>query len=87
MATKEKSTLVLIIFVLCGVVIGGLLGELTTGIPWLKWLSYGQEFGLAVDNPVTLDLGVVKLTLGLMFKINISSIIGIIISIFLYRKF
>lgn len=85
MAFKEKSTLVLIIFVLCGLVIGGLLGELAKNISWLSWLSYGQQFGLA--NPVTLDLGVVELTLGLMFKINVSSIIGIIISVFIYRKF
>lgn len=85
MAFKEKSTLVLIIFVLCGLVIGGLLGELAKNISWLSWLSYGQQFGLA--NPVTLDLGVVELTLGLMFKINVSSIIGIIIAVFIYRKF
>lgn len=85
MSVREKSTLVLIIFVLCGLVIGGLLGELTSGVSWLKWLSYGQEFGLA--NPVTLDLGVMQLTLGLLFKINVSSIIGIIIAIFIYRKF
>ena len=85
MATREKNPLVLIIFLLCGIVIGGLLGKLTAGISWLSWLSYGQSFGLA--NPVTLDLGVVSLTLGLMFDINVASIIGIIIAIFLYRKF
>ncbi len=85
MAFKEKSTLVLIIFVLCGLVIGGLLGELAKNVSWLSWLSYGQQFGLA--TPVTLDLGVVELTLGLMFKINVSSIIGIIIAVFIYRKF
>ena len=48
-------------------------------------VGYGQQFGIA--EPVILDLGVVKLTLGLMFKINISSIVGIIIAIFIYRKF
>lgn len=85
MAVREKSTLVLIIFILCGLVIAGLLGELAQGVTWLNWLSYGQSFGLS--NPVTLDLGVVQLTVGLMFKINISGIIGIIISVFLYRKF
>lgn len=85
MATKEKSTWILIIFILCGLVIGGLIGQLTQGISWLSWLSYGQTFG--ISNPVVLDLGVVKLTLGLMFNINISSIIGIILSIFIYRKF
>ena len=85
MATREKNSLGLIIFLLCGIVIGGLLGKLTAGVSWLSWLSYGQSFGLA--NPVTLDLGVVSLTLGLMFDINVASIIGIVIAIFLYRKF
>lgn len=85
MAVHEKNSLILIIFVLCGLVIGGLLGELAQNVAWLNWLSYGQSFGLS--NPVTLDLGVVQLTLGLMFKINIASIIGIIISVFIYRKF
>lgn len=85
MFTREKGTLVLIIFVLCGLVIGGLIGELTKDVSWLSWLGYGQEFGLS--TPITLDLGVVELTLGLMFKINVSSIVGIIIAVFIYRKF
>ncbi len=85
MFTKEKGTLVLIIFILCGLVIGGLIGELTSGVSWLNWLSYGQQFGLS--DPIVLDLGVVQLTFGLMFTINVSSIIGIVIAIFLYRKF
>lgn len=85
MATREKNTLVLIIFILCGLVIGGLLGELGKSVSWLNWLSYGQSFGLS--EPITLDLGVVQLTLGLMFKINISGIIGTILAIFIYRKF
>ncbi len=85
MVAKDKSTLVLIIFILCGLVIGGLIGQLTQGVSFLSWLSYGQTFGIA--DPVSLDLGVVKLTFGIMFNINISSIIGIIIAIFIYRKF
>lgn len=84
MATKEKNAIVLIIFILCGVVIGGLLGELTRGVSWLSWLSYGKSFGFS--TPFTLDLGVLQLTLGLMIKINIASIIGILLSIFAYRK-
>lgn len=85
MSIKEKGTLVLIIFILCGLVIGGLIGELTSGISWLSWLNYGQQFGLS--TPITLDLGVVQLTLGLLFRINVSSIVGIIIAVFIYRKF
>lgn len=85
MAVREKSSFILIVFVLCGLVIGGLIGELTQGVSWLNWLAYGQSFGLT--NPVTLDLGVMQLTVGLMFKINIAGIIGIITAIFLYKKF
>ena len=85
MSTREKGTLVLIIFILCGIVIGGLIGQLASSVSWLNWLSYGMDFGLV--DPIVLDLGVVQLTLGLMFKINVSSIIGIAIAIFIYRKF
>lgn len=85
MATREKSLLVLIIFILCGLVIGGLIGELASNVSWLNWLSYGQQFGLS--TPITLNLGVVELTFGILFKINISSIVGIVIAIFIYRRF
>ena len=44
MAVREKGSLVLIIFILCGLVIGGLIGELTAGVSWLTWLGYGQQF-------------------------------------------
>lgn len=84
MATREKNTLVFIVFILCGIVIGGLLGELSKSINWLNWLSYGQSFGFS--DPFTLDLGVMQLTLGLMIKINIASIIGIVVAVFVYRK-
>ena len=85
MATRDKSTFVLIIFILCGLVIGGLIDQLSQGVSCLSWLSYGQTFGLT--DPIALDLGVVSLSFKIMFNINISSIIGIIISIFIYRKF
>lgn len=81
---RSKSTWVCIVFILGGLVIGGLIGQLTQGIDFLWWLSYGQEFGLS--SPLVLDLGVIKLTFAIVFKINIASIIGVIISMFIYRK-
>ena len=82
--TGEKNFIVLLLFVLCGIVVGGLIGELTKNTS-LSWLSYGQSFGLS--NPVTLDIGILQLTFGIMFKINISSILGLILGVILYRKF
>lgn len=84
MATREKNIWVLLVFLLAGLVIGGLLGKLAAGVPWLWWLSYEQEFGL--ETPFVLDLSVLKITFGLMFKINIASIVGMILSIFIYKK-
>ena len=84
MATRDKSIWILIIFVLSGLVIGGLLGKLAGSVSWLWWLSFEQEFGL--QNPIVLDLNILKLTFGLIVKINIASIIGMIIAVFIYKK-
>lgn len=84
MATREKNIWILLLFILSGIVVGGLLGNLAGHVDFLSWLSYGEEFGLS--TPIELDLNVVKLTFGLMFKINIASIIGIVLAIFIYKK-
>ena len=84
MAMREKNIWILILFLLCGIVVGGLLGELAAKVDFLSWLAYGEEFGLA--TPVELNLNVIKITFGLMFKINIASIIGIVLAIFIYKK-
>lgn len=84
MATKEKNIWILILFILSGLVIGGLIGELASKVNWLWWISYGQSFGL--ESPLILDIGVMKITFALMFKISVSSIIGMVLSIFIYKK-
>ena len=84
MAMKEKNIWILLIFILSGLVIGGLLGELAGRIDALWWLGYGQSFGLTA--PLELDLSIVKITFGLVFKINIASIVGLILAVFIYKK-
>ncbi len=84
MATRDKNIWILIIFVLSGLVIGGLIGELASKVDFLWWLGYGQSFGLS--SPLQLDLSIINITFGLMLKINIASIIGMAVAIFIYRK-
>ncbi len=84
MATRDKSFWILLIFILSGLVIGGLLGDIASKVDWLWWLGFGQNFGL--ESPLVLDLSILKITFGFMVKINIASIIGIAIALFMYRK-
>ena len=80
-ANKSKWTLLLIL--LSGIVLGGFIGYLCRNVGWLKWLAFGQTFGLS--SPVVLDLGIFIITFGLTITINIASIIGIIIGIIIFK--
>lgn len=84
MALRERGTWILLIFILSGLVIGGLLGELASEVDFLWWLGYGESFGLT--SPLELDLNIIKLSFSIFFKINIASIIGLILSILIYKK-
>lgn len=86
MSTRDKSTWIVILFIFAGLVIGGLLGEVASQVNWLNWLAYGQTFGIGIENPFVLNLNVLSLTFAFALHINIASIIGLAISIFLYRK-
>ena len=78
-----KNNWALFLLVLVGIVLGGFIGNLASGVPFLSWLNYGQSFGFA--NPIVLDLGILVLTFGLTIKITIASIIGVLLAIIIYR--
>lgn len=78
-----KNTWALFLLLLAGIVFGGFIGMLAEGVPALSWLSYGQTFGF--DNPIVLNLGLLVITFGLNIKITIASILGVVISIIIYR--
>ena len=70
--------------ILSGIVIGTLVGNLTSDIDFLYWLSYGINFGLA--SPLQLNLGVLSLTFGFSVNLTISCIIFIVLSVIVGRK-
>ena len=80
---KKKNSWALFLLILAGLVLGGFIGTLTDGISVLSWLNYGQTFGL--EEPIVLNLGIVAITFALTIKITISSIIGIVLAIIIYR--
>lgn len=80
----KKSRITFILILISGLVIGGLLGDTLGNIPMLSWLNYGKQIGL--NPPLSLDLSFFTLQLGMTIKLNIAGIIGMLISIIVYKK-
>ena len=74
---------ILLIMLLVGIVLGGFMGQMAEGIPWLGWLNFGQSFGL--DSPLVINFGILVITFGLTIKITMASIIGVAIALIIYR--
>lgn len=71
-------------FLICtGIVVGAMVAEMTVGIPYLSWLSYGLDFG--TETPLVLNLNVLRLTVGVSVKITISTILFVALSLILGR--
>lgn len=77
--TLKRINWVLVVLVLVGFVIGRFIGTYFDG----SFLNYGQSFGL--NSPIVLDLGFIIFTFGLKINITIASVIGVIISLVVYR--
>lgn len=75
----KRVNWLLVLLILVGFVIGSFIGTYFSG----TFLSYGQSFGLS--QPMVLDLGFIVLTFGLRINITIASILGVIISLVVYR--
>lgn len=74
------------------VVVGSLLGIFISKLLGI-WFPPGSQFAGLINtgintglNPTTVDLNLVEVTAGLVFKFNISSIIGIFLSAVVYKQ-
>ena len=65
--------------VLCGIVIGMMVAEVTKNTSALKWLAFGLDFGMT--SPLVLDLKLINLTFGLSVSLNVATIICITASL------
>ncbi|KXG77068.1 DUF4321 domain-containing protein [Thermotalea metallivorans] len=81
MKTRTRNPWLLFVLLATGVVIGGVLGEIFRDS--IKILSYGKSIGF---QPFTLDLSVIKLTLGFILHLNLASVIGIILAILIFSR-
>lgn len=77
--TLKRVNWTLIVLVLIGFVIGQFIGTYFVG----TFLNYGSSFG--TNSPVELNLGFIILTFGIKIQITIASVIGVVISLLVYR--
>ncbi len=78
---KTQNTFLLMLMILIGLVIGGILGDAFGNA--LPFLAIGRSIGF---EPFLVDLGVLKLTLGLKMSINVSGMIGLLVALVAYRS-
>ena len=81
MAKVPRSMGILTLLLIIGSVFGTFIGEMLKD--FLPFLSYSQSVGL---SPTTLDLAAIVITFGATLKLNIATIIGFFIALFLYSR-
>jgi hypothetical protein len=88
MALLTKTPWLLIFFILLGGLLGGLLGEILRVIapqgPLQDIFARVQNIGL--NPPFTIDLKLFTITFGFMLRINLFSILGILLGIYIYKQ-
>ncbi|AIS52085.1 hypothetical protein TKV_c09060 [Thermoanaerobacter kivui] len=79
---RGKSPWILVFLIVVGLILGGFLGDLLAH--FFKQLAYQQIIGM--NHPLTLDLNFIRFSFMLSFKINVGSVLGLILAIYAYYK-
>lgn len=83
MAVKRKGW-ILVLFLLCGVLIGSIVGELLGNALSADIFTKSLRIG-TINGPIALNLLVLDLNLGAVLHINFGTVLGIILGILLYK--
>lgn len=78
---RAKGMSLLLILLLAGASIGGLLGDVLGS--HFPILIVDKTFGF---SPTTIDLGILQMTLGFIFRLNLAGVIGLLLGYLLYRR-
>ena len=78
-----------ILFVVVGAILGGILGELIRGMDAMQGLVpyLVHTYPVFDMEPATINLYVIKLTIGFSFAPKLMSILGIVLAVFLFRRY
>lgn len=81
-----KNTFMFLFYLLAGIIVGSLVGNVCLGVPGLTWMGYARTIGFAASNPAVLDLIIVKITFGFAMSVSVAQIIFILLSMFIYNR-
>jgi Domain of unknown function (DUF4321) len=84
----RKSPWILLLFVLIGGLLGGVLGEILRVMAPHGTIQtiFATNYVLGITEPLTIDLVLLKFTIGLGLKINLLSLLGMFLGIYLYKN-
>ncbi len=69
--------IIVIVCAILGMIVGVAIGDATSGLSYLHWLSIGGEIGFT--NPIVLDLSFLKLTFGIWCRVSVGGVLFMII--------
>lgn len=81
-----KRTLIFLMFLLAGLIMGSVLTRVAADVSFLSWLCWGDSIGFGYPDAVTLDLSVIKLNLGLYIELNVARLICLIAAMAAYLR-
>lgn len=87
--SKSKGWFILVLFLIIGAVLGGVLGEYMSRVALFADLApyLAKHYVLLDVPPLTIDLYIAKVVGGLVLQPTLMSILGMLLGIFLYRRF
>lgn len=76
---KKRNFWLNLFLILIGIVLGTTVAHFTKDVSFLSWLSFGMSFGTSA--PVTVDLGVMSITLGASLSISVAVVLMVALSL------
>ena len=83
----RKSPWVLLLFILFGGLLGGILGEILRVMAPQGTIQniFSTALTPGINQPVTVDLILFKLTVGFTIKMNLLTFLGALLGIYIYK--
>ena len=88
MAMLRKTPWLLIFFVIVGGLFGGVVAEILRAVAPSGPISgvFLKNLDIGITDPITVDLFLITFTFGSAVKINLLSIIGVLMGVYIYRQ-